>query len=96
MNDIIITTIISVFPSIAAVITIICAVIKTIRDNKTLIEPIITKFEALKQEVHDRKDVAELNDKIEAVMQENRQLKQEMADLITAIRKVQYDVNKEV
>lgn len=96
MNDIILTTIISVFPSIAAVITIICAVIKTIRDNKTLIEPIITKFEALQQEVHERKDVAELNNKIEAVMQENRQLKQEIADLITVLRKVQYDVNKEV
>ena len=96
MNDIIITTIISVFQIIAAVIKIICAFIKTIRDNKTLIEPIITKFEALKQEVHERKDVAELNDKIEAVMQENRQLKQEIADLITVLRKVQYDVNKEV
>ena len=96
MTDIIITTIISIFPSIAAVITIICAIIKVIRDNKTLVEPLVKKFNDLQEEVHNRKDVAVLNDKIESVMEENRQLKKEIADLITVIRQVKYDVNKEV
>lgn len=87
--------IVAILPSVAAVFSIFFAVIKCIKDNKTLVQPIIDGYKELKKEVEDKTELSEVKAQMEAIMVENRQLKKEIADLISAIKKVQYDINSD-
>lgn len=83
---------IAALPSIAAILGIICSIIKVVRDNKAVIQPVIDQFNDLRKEVKDKTELEEVKAEMLAIMKENRQLRQEIADLITEMRKVQYDI----
>ena len=87
--------IVAAAPAITAIIGIIAAVIKNHKDIQAKTQPILDKFDELRQEVNDKTELTEVKIQMEAIMVENRQLKQEIADLITVLKKVKYEIPKE-
>lgn len=81
--------IVACLPSLSAIVAIICAIIKVAKDNKEIVEPLIQKYQELKQEIAERKKTQEI---IDALMTENRQIRQELADLITELKKQKYEI----
>lgn len=89
--------IIAYLPVITAIIGIICSIVKIAKDNKAIIKPLQEQFANLRQEVQDKTELEAVKNQMLAIMTENRQLRQEMADLITEMRKQKYELpNKEV
>ena len=88
---------IAYLPVITAIIGIICSIVKIAKDNKAIIKPLQEQFSNLRKEVQDKTELEAVKKEMLAIMTENRQLRQEMADLITELRKQKYDIpNKEV
>lgn len=85
--------IIASLPTLSAIVGIIVAVIKVLKDNKSIVEPLKVKFEELKNEVKDRKEFDELLNRLDASLEQNRQLMLMNAKLLTELTKVQYDPN---
>lgn len=83
--------IISVLPSLAAIIGIVASIIKMIKDNKAIVKPVIEQFEELRKEVKDKTEMTDAKETIQMLLQENASLRKEIADLITAISKIKYD-----
>lgn len=74
MNEQIIEFIISILPSIIAVLTTVGVIFKTIRE-----------FKALKKEVTDMKSIEVLKSDLREVLQENRELKRQMNQTLSKI-----------
>ena len=91
--DAIMAIVIASLPTLSAIVGIIVAVIKVLKDNKSIVEPLKVKFEELKNEVKDRKEFDELLNRLDASLEQNRQLMLMNAKLITELTKVQYDPN---
>ena len=91
--DAIMAIIIASLPTLSAIVGIIVAVIKVLKDNKSIVEPLKIKFEELKNEVKDRKEFDELLNRLDASLEQNRQLMLMNAKLLTELTKVQYDPN---
>lgn len=88
---------IAYLPVITAIIGIICSVIKVAKDSKAIVKPLQDQFASLRQEVQDKTELEAVKTEMLAIMTENRQLRQEMADLITEMRKQKYEIpNQEV
>ena len=88
-------------PIIVAIIGCITTCIKSSSNTKKILNPIITEFTTLKEDVKAQVEMNELKIRLdeqavrlEALAIENRQLKKEMADLITVLRKQQYEIPK--
>lgn len=81
-------------PSIISVIGIIFSVIRIIKGNKNIVKPVEEEIRKLRENV----ESDDLKNKMYAIMCENRQIKKELADLITEMRKQNYEIpdNKEV
>ena len=90
--DAIYALLIAAMPAITAVLSIIAAIVKMAKDNKAIIKPVIEQFNALRKEVQDKTELEAVKTEMQAIMTENRQIRQELADLITELKKVQYDV----
>lgn len=91
--DALMAIVIASLPTLSAIIGIVFAVIKVLKDNKSIVEPLKVKFEELKTEVKDRKEFDELLNRLDASLEQNRQLMLMNAKLITELTKVQYDPN---
>lgn len=91
--DAIMAIVIASLPTLSAIVGIIVAVIKVLKDNKSIVEPLKVKFEELKNEVKDRKEFDELLNRLDASLEQNRQLMLMNAKLLTELTKVQYDPN---
>ena len=91
--DAIMAIIIASLPTLSAIVGIIVAVIKVLKDNKSIVGPLKVKFEELKNEVKDRKEFDELLNRLDASLEQNRQLMLMNAKLLTELTKVQYDPN---
>lgn len=76
-------------PSIAAIIGIIFAVIKGIRNNQTTSKDILDKFEEMREQVFDTKEYTELKEQLKIAYQENYELKKKINELLTKIDHVQ-------
>lgn len=87
--------IIAALPALSAVLGIIASVIKMARDNKAVIQPVIDQFNDLRKEVKDKTELEAVKTEMNAIMTENRQIRQELADLITEMKKVKYEIPKE-
>lgn len=84
--------IIAILPALSAVLGIIASVVKMAKDNKAVIKPVIDQFNDLRQEVKDKTELEAVRNEMLAIMTENRQIRQELADLITELKKEKYDV----
>ena len=88
-------------PIIVAIIGFITTCIKSNSNTKKIITPHINEYTVLKEEVKTQVEMKELKQKIddltvqnEALAVENRQIKKEMADILTVLRKQQYEIPK--
>lgn len=88
---------IAALPTLAAIIGIIVSVIKVVKDNKQVVQPVIDQFNSLRKEVQDKTEMVEIKEQLLALLVQNRQKDQMIADLITEMRKQKYELpNKEV
>lgn len=88
--DTIYAIIIAAAPALSAILSIVLAVLKNRKDIAKVCDPIKEEFEQLRKEVQDKTELEAVKNEMLAIMTENRQLKQEIADLITAINKTEY------
>lgn len=79
------TLIITAAPSITAIIGIIFAVVKGIKNNKTTSKDILDKFEELREEVFNTKEYSDLKAQLQIAHQENYALKKKINELLTKI-----------
>ena len=81
--------IIAAAPSITAIIGIIFAVIKGIKNNQTTSKDILDKFEEVREQVFDTKEYTELKEQLKIAYQENYELKKKINELLTKIDHIQ-------
>ena len=81
--------IIAAAPSITAIIGIVFAVIKGIKNNQTTSKDILDKFEEVREQVFNTKEYSELKEQLKIAYQENYELKKKINELLTKIDHVQ-------
>lgn len=81
--------IIAAAPSITAIIGIIFAVIKGIKNNQTTSKDILDKFEEVREQVFNTKEYSELKEQLKIAYEENYELKKKINELLTAIDHIQ-------
>ena len=86
---------IAALPALSAILGLIASVVKMAKDNKAVIKPVIDQFNDLRKEVKDKTELEAVKTEMNAIMTENRQIRQELADLITEMKKVKYEIPKE-
>lgn len=72
-------------PALTAIIGIITAVLKMIKEGKNTNKEIINKFEEVRQEIFNTKEYSDLKDQLAIVHQENAELKKTINELLTKI-----------
>lgn len=77
MIDQITTYIISILPSLITIISVICMVVK-----------IIKQFTSLREEVKNSKEMEDIKNQIQIVVQENYELKKQIKTLVNKIDKI--------
>ena len=82
------TIIVAAAPSITAIIGIVAAVLKAIKNNKATSKDVINKFEEVRQEIFNTKEYSELKDQLKIVHQENYELKKKLNELLTKIDRI--------
>ena len=75
-------------PAITAVIGIVFAVIKGIRNNKDTVKELKDAFEDMREEVVNTKEYEDLKAQYKVVMQENIELKKKFNELLTKMDRV--------
>ena len=81
--------IIAAAPSITAIIGIVFAVIKGIKNNQTTSKDILDKFEEVREQVFNTKEYSELKEQLKIAYQENYELKKKINELLAKIEHVQ-------
>ena len=79
------TLIIAAAPSITAIIGIVFAIVKGIKNNKTTSKDILDRFEEMREEVMNTKEYSDLKDQLQIAHQENYALKKKLNELLTKI-----------
>lgn len=78
-------------PAIAAICSIIAAVIKVIKSNKKEIKAVVDELVDLRAEVSKTKDYEELKIQLKEVHKENMLLKQKLNELLTEIKRIRQE-----
>lgn len=89
MLEQILALVVAAAPSITAIIGIIFAVVKGIKNNKTTSKDILDKFEEMREEVMNTKEYTELKEQLKIAYQENYALKRKINELLTKIDHIQ-------
>lgn len=86
--------VIALMPALSAVGVILVSLYKIIKS----IQEMKTKYKSLEEAVNDKTELTAVKNEMLTIIQQNAVLRKEMEDLITATRKVKYDVptDKEV
>lgn len=86
--------VIAIMPALSAVGVILVSLYKIIKS----IQEMKTKYKSLEEAVNDKTELTAVKNEMLTIIQQNAILRKEMEDLITATRKVKYDVptDKEV
>lgn len=85
MIDQITTYIVSILPSLTAILAMVLMVVKVLRS-----------FNSLRDEVKNSKEMEEIKNQIQIVVQENYELKKQIKSLVQKLDKVKIKDNKEV
>lgn len=86
--DIVLAAIVAAAPALTAIIGIIAAIVKLMRNNKATTTDIMNKVDALEKSVLDMKEYETLKAQLRIVYDENVALKHQINELLTAIDKV--------
>lgn len=89
MLEQILALVVAAAPSITAIIGIIFAVVKGIKNNNTTAKDILDKFEEMREEVMNTKEYTELKEQLKIAYQENYALKRKINELLTKIDHIQ-------
>ena len=81
--------IIAAAPSITAIIGIVFAVIKGIKNNQTTSKDILDKFEEVREQVFNTREYSELKEQLKIAYEENYELKKKINELLTKIDHIQ-------
>lgn len=79
------TLIIAAAPSITAIVGIVFAIVKGIKNNKTTSKDILDRFEEMREEVMNTKEYSDLKAQLKLAHQENYELKKKLNELLTKI-----------
>lgn len=79
--------VIALMPALTAVGTILFALFKIVR----YIAEMKNKYSSLEQAVNDKTELTAVKDEMNTIIQQNAVLRKEIADLITATKKVKYN-----
>jgi hypothetical protein len=85
----IMTVIVAAAPSITAIIGIIFAVVKGIKNTNATGKEVMDKFESLREEVLNTKEYEALKEQYLASLKENRALKKTINELLVKIDRIQ-------
>lgn len=88
MVETIFLAIVAAAPAIAAIFTIIAAVVKMVRTNKSELKAVVDAFNELKNEVVNVKEYSEVKRELAAVHRENAELKKQMNELLTELTRI--------
>lgn len=86
--DIVLAAIVAAAPALTAIIGIIAAIVKLIKNNKATTTDIMNKVDALEKSVLDMKEYETLKAQLRIMYDENVALKHQINELLTAIDKV--------
>ena len=91
MLETIFLAVVAAAPAIAAIFTIIAAVVKMVRTNKSELKAVIDAFNELRNEVINTKEYSEVKRELAAVHRENAQLKKQMNELLTELTRIKHE-----
>ena len=83
-------TIVAALPSIAAVFTVIAAVVKMTKDNGGVLKEVLDRLEEFAIELKNTKEMDEMKMSMKALAQSNRELQKKYNELLTEITKVEH------
>lgn len=86
--EILITLIVAAAPSVIAIISTICSVVKMIKAGKVSNQEVIDKFEETRKAVMDTKQYEDLKFELQLAHAESRELKKQIKELLTKIDRV--------
>lgn len=79
-------------PTITAIIGIIASVVKMTGTSKKIVQPVLDQFEDLRQEVKDKTQAEQALVEVRMLIEENRKLREQLAQFQTEITKVKHEV----
>lgn len=81
---------IAALPSLAAIVTIISAVVKMTKDNSGVLTDLITKVNNLAVEIKSTKEMEDMKTQMLALLESNRALQQRYDELLTEVTKIKH------
>lgn len=91
MAETIFLAIVAAAPAIAAIFTIIAAVVKMVRSNKNELKAVVDAFEELKGEVVNVKEYSDLKKELQLAHQENRELAALYKEIATELTRIKHE-----
>lgn len=81
---------IAALPSIAAIFTIIAAVVKMTKNNSGVLSDLINTVDALSVEIKNSKEMEDMKTQMLALLESNRALQQRYDELLTEVTKIKH------
>lgn len=81
---------IAALPSLAAIVTIISAVVKMTKDNSGVLTDLITEVNNLAVEIKSTKEMESMKTQMLALLESNRALQQRYDELLTEVTKIKH------
>lgn len=81
---------IAALPSLAAIVTIISAVVKMTRDNSGVLTDLISEVNELAVEIKSSKEMESMKTQMLALLESNRALQQRYDELLTEVTKIKH------
>lgn len=81
---------IAALPSLAAIVTIISAVVKMTKDNSGVLTDLISEVNKLAVEIKSSKEMESMKTQMLALLESNRALQQRYDELLTEVTKIKH------
>lgn len=81
---------IAALPSLAAIFSIIAAVVKMTKDNGGILTEVINKVNGLAVEIKNTKEMEDMKTQMGALLESNRALQKRCDELLTEITKIKH------
>ena len=83
-------TLIAALPSLAAIFTIIAAVVKMTKNNSGVLSKLIDTVNALSIEIKNTKEMDDMKTQMRALLESNRALQNRYDELLTEVTKIKH------
>lgn len=82
---------IAALPSLAAIFTIIAAVVKMTKDNSGVLKNLIDTVNTLAVEIKNTKEMDDMKTQMRALLESNRALQKRYDELLTEVTKIKHE-----